>query len=402
MISKTYQFILACIVAMLAFMTFAHATNDNEDKLQLSGFARVVAGYIDDENAKFNGYENKVSLGQQSLIGLQADYRIFDNVSATAQVIGRTGDDNDSGIEWLYLTYAPTRALQFKLGRQRTPIFSYSDFSDVGFAYNWVSLPQQVYRQFLFPNFDGLHGQYEYVARNISYGVEAYIGGIEQDFMTLGQTLETDIDSLRGVVGTIGYGGWTFRASYHRGHADVIQEDIINLSDTLRTIGFIQSADSLSMMGVGRFYQLSAFYENVDYFFKTELVKLRTVDLFLAPKTNGYFVTGGVNFYPFVTYVSFSRDTNRYSQPISEIPIGVNAQLDQLAFGYQQVTSQTGSNSTVSYTAGIRWNWKDNLSLKAEATMLKERDGFEGLFTSRDSNFDGKAMFYQLALEWVF
>ncbi|WP_339770624.1 hypothetical protein [uncultured Paraglaciecola sp.] len=390
---------LACSLFCLTSAGLAHAEPD--DNLQFSGFARAVAGYLDEDDAQYLGYENKISVAEQSLLGLQADYKIAEDFSATIQAIARTGDETDSGIEWLYVTYSPTNSLRFKLGRQRTPTYSYSDFVDVGFAYNWVSLPQQVYRQFLFPNYDGLHAQYEYVGTNISLGIEAFTGGIDQEFKANGEVIDTEIDNLHGLVGTIEYVGWTLRAAYIRGDVDITRQDLSDFSSLLSMSGFTQSADSLSLKGAGRFYQVSAFYEDVDYFFRTELIRIDT-ELFLAPVTDAYFVSGGFNFYPFSVYVSISRDINRYSKPVNEIPIGFNAQLDQLAFGYQQAFSEFDDNSSISYTTGIRWDWKGNVALKAEATLLKQREGNQGLFSNPNADFDGKAMLYQVALEWVF
>ncbi|WP_233267337.1 hypothetical protein [Paraglaciecola sp. L3A3] len=375
---------------------------ETNDKLQFSGFARVIAGYLNEEHGTFLGYDDSISFTEQTLLGLQLDYQVMDNLSVTGQAVARTADDSDSGIEWLYLTYTPSNAWKFKIGRQRTPIFNYSDIIDVGFAYPWISLPQQVYRGFLFPTYEGLQSQYEYVGKNISLGLEAYIGGIEREFVANGQVLDTDIDNLRGIVGTVGYQGWNFRASYHRGHADINQPELNAFSNQLRQFGFMQSADSIKTDGVGRFYQISAFYEDVDYFFRTELMQIKA-DLSLSPKTKGYFISGGLNFYPVSVYLSISKDTNRYLQPVAEIPTGINAQLDALAFGYQQTFSQSQDNSTLSYTAGIRWDWQENLALKAEATLLKENEGTQGLFTTRDvNNFDGQAILYQVAMEWVF
>ncbi|MDO6559896.1 hypothetical protein [Paraglaciecola chathamensis] len=390
---------VTCVALFFSCVTSLHA--QTEDKLQFSGFARAVAGYLNEDDAQYLGYENKVSFAEQSLLGLQVDYQISKNFSATAQAIGRTGDDNDSGIEWLYVTYTPTTSLRFKLGRQRTPVFSYSDYLDVGFAYNWVLLPQQVYQQFLFPNFDGLHANYEHIGEDISLSIEAYFGELDRNFIYKGESLNTNVDNILGMVSSLGYEGWTIRASFHQGDADVTQEELSEFSNMLRGLGFIQSADSLLNKGFARFYQLSVFYEDVDYFFRSEASRLRT-GLFLAPDTNGYFISGGVNFYPFSFYASFARDTNKYSAAISEIPFGVNQQLDQLAYGYQQITAQVGNNSTVSYSIGGRWDWNENLAFKMQTSLLKERDGFEGIFVNRNSNFDGKAMFYQLALEWVF
>ncbi|MDU0353506.1 hypothetical protein RS130_05805 [Paraglaciecola aquimarina] len=396
------RFSLAIIVTCAVAMFCSPAVYANsESNVQFSGFARVVAGYLDDDSGRYLGYKNSVSLDKQSLLGLQLDYQFTNELGITAQVIGRTADTEDSGIEWLYLTYSPHKSLKFKLGRQRTPVFSYSDFSDVGFAYNWVTLPQQVYRQFMLPNYDGLHSQYDYVGKNISLSMEAYIGGLERDYDDFGQDINVDVDNFKGLVGTLGYNNWTFRASLHLGDIDINIAELDNFSDTLNLAGFAQSANSLSNEGKGEFYQFSAFYEDIDYFFRTELTKLNT-ELFYAPDTNGYFVSGGLNFYPFSVHLSFARDTSRYNEYLSEIPIGVNEQLDQLAYGYQAIVGQLHNNSTVSYTLGGRWDWQDNLAFKVEATLLKERDGYQGLFTTRKSDFDGEAMLYQLALEWVF
>lgn len=386
----------------ILLLSMSAVSAETDDKLQLSGFARVVLGYLDESNATYLGYDNSLSLDQQSLIGLQADYQILDKLSVTGQFVARTGDDKDSELEWLYLTYTPTKSFKFKLGRQRTPIFNYSEIVDVGFAYPWVSLPQQVYRTFLFPTYEGLHVQYEYIGREILLGLETYAGGIERNFTANGQVLDTDIDNLRGVVGTIGYEGWNFRASYHRGHADVNQPELNAFRDQLQQLGFTQSAETIKTAGVGRFYQISAFYEDVDYFFRTEVIQLEA-DLSLAPKTKGFFVSGGVNFYPLSVYASFSKDINRYDKPSSEIPIGLIPQLDALAFGYQQIFSQSNDNNTRSYTLGLRWDWKSNLAFKTEATLLEESNALQGLFTTRDvNNFDGQAMLYQVAMEWVF
>ena len=132
-----------CWLLLLCVAPTLHA--ETEDKLQLSGFARVILGYLDDENAEYVGYDNSISANQQSLLGLQAEYLFNDELSVTGQVVGFTDDQRNSGLEWLYISYSPSNALQIKLGRQRIPFFNYSDSLDVGFAYPWLTLPQQFY-----------------------------------------------------------------------------------------------------------------------------------------------------------------------------------------------------------------------------------------------------------------
>ena len=90
-----------CWLLLLCVASTLHA--ETVDKLQLSGFARVILGYLDDENAEYVGYDNSISANQQSLLGLQAEYLFNDEWSVTGQVVGFTGDQRNSGLEWLYI-----------------------------------------------------------------------------------------------------------------------------------------------------------------------------------------------------------------------------------------------------------------------------------------------------------
>ena len=103
-----------------------------------------------DTKLHVNTQLNSISIDNESLIGLQADYQIIDDLAITGQLIGHSGNKRDSGIEWLYLTYTPSNTLKFKLGKQRTPFLSYSDVIDVGYAYPWATLPQQTYPRHFF------------------------------------------------------------------------------------------------------------------------------------------------------------------------------------------------------------------------------------------------------------
>jgi len=58
---------------------------------------------------------------------------------------------------------------QFKLGKLRTPFFLTIAISkDVGYAYPWISPPQQVYMVFLFEVIEGASASYEIVEDSFS------------------------------------------------------------------------------------------------------------------------------------------------------------------------------------------------------------------------------------------
>ena len=58
-----------------------------DDRVEFSGFARVVAGYLDEEMASFEGYDDSISFSEQSLIGLQADIRLTDTLTVATQLL---------------------------------------------------------------------------------------------------------------------------------------------------------------------------------------------------------------------------------------------------------------------------------------------------------------------------
>jgi hypothetical protein len=132
------------------------------DDLRLSGFAtlaigKVVSGesqtaYPEQKCPCFVAdwsrgaiYTDRWSAKQESRLGLQADYRLSDALSLTGQVVARTAHGAKVDAEWAYATYRFNSNWQFQAGRKRLPLYAYSDFQDVGFAYPWVRPPENVY-----------------------------------------------------------------------------------------------------------------------------------------------------------------------------------------------------------------------------------------------------------------
>lgn len=58
-----------------------------------------------------------------------------ENLSVTGQLVAR-GDTSEVKAEWLYLSYQFNPNLRINVGRQRMPLFLYSDYMDVGYAYH--------------------------------------------------------------------------------------------------------------------------------------------------------------------------------------------------------------------------------------------------------------------------
>ena len=102
-------------------------------------------------------------------------------------------------------------------------------------------------------------------------------------------------------------------------------------------------------------------------------------------------------------YISYSRRDVKYGHIPNEIPYGVSDQLDELAATYDLVLSQFLEENTNGSKLGIRWDWRSNVALKAEVTLVRVADGVSNDSALRDlGNFDGRAVLYQLGIDWVF
>lgn len=119
--------------------------------MRLNGFAslntgRVVkgSGYLVDYPHDGN-YDKHLSFTPDSVLGLQGSIEINDKVDLTTQVVARGLDDFKAQVEWMYGTIKITPKTSVQIGRMRIPLFFYSDFFDLAYAYPWMRAPDNTY-----------------------------------------------------------------------------------------------------------------------------------------------------------------------------------------------------------------------------------------------------------------
>ena len=144
--------------------TSSHGSEGSGIEYSGSGFLSIVAGkmvsgtkgnvggydcpcYVSDyaQGAIYDGRRG-VQFAPDSKLGLQGSAAFDDNrFSVTAQVVSRGAEDGRLDLEWLYASYKLTSKVTFQAGRQRLPMFYYSDAQDIGFALPWTHLPTWLY-----------------------------------------------------------------------------------------------------------------------------------------------------------------------------------------------------------------------------------------------------------------
>ena len=104
-------------------------------------------------------YTDHWSVKQESKVGLQGTYAFNDKLSATGQVVGRGVDGIKADVEWAYLSYEASPNWTLQAGRKRLPLYFYSEFQDVGYAFNWVRPPTDLYGWEVV-NYNGVNATY--------------------------------------------------------------------------------------------------------------------------------------------------------------------------------------------------------------------------------------------------
>lgn len=139
--AQAMEFETSGFASLIAGRSFGACVPDNTIGAK---FADACSRFIADWS-RASVYTPQLSVKPESRLGLQATLRHDDTLSATTQVVGRSVDGGQLDLEWAYLTWKPAPAWTIQAGRKRLPLFYFSDFQDVGYAYGWLRPPPDVY-----------------------------------------------------------------------------------------------------------------------------------------------------------------------------------------------------------------------------------------------------------------
>ncbi|GFD95187.1 hypothetical protein KUL156_09540 [Alteromonas sp. KUL156] len=372
------------------------------NKLDLSGFARVVGGFVDTDKATYEGYNDKISFSEKSLFAVQADYNFSSTWSASAQFLLHTDEDRESGIEWLYLTYTPVEDIQLNVGRLRTPFLKYSDVIDVGFAYPWINAPQQLYSSYMFSQYEGANARYRANFEGLVVDFEAYVGQYKDSLVSSGIDVEVELDTLFGGVIEVNYGGLQLRTATINGpKVETTIEEIAPLLQGLRAAGFEQLAEKFEINDSARAFLLGASYDTLNWYISSEWMRVSS-DIDVLANLESFYISYGYYFDDMLFHLTYASSNQSLNTIENTIPPGISPELDQLRFGVDVLNSFFPTDDLNTWTLGARWDVKTNLALKAELSFLDGKEGKTSFFDVEDESFDRNAMLYQLALEWVF
>ncbi len=364
------------LFALMLVPAFASAIDlDDEGTWKLTGFynltgAKVMSGSAQGSSApwtyqKYNCpctiqnweytgvYEKSKGwqFDQESLVGLQLKKEFSQTLSATVQVVARSQNPNQGSkptVDWAYLTWQPSADSNwtFQAGRFRIPLYYYSDYLYIGYAYPWVRPAPDVYGWPVY-SYNGANVSYRTQlgdsdwATTVSVWTGNYTQGRDPYYSNIYNNSAPTSDAWKGILGgsiSVNNGIFDVRAMLmHHKETEIINDPVLGQSTPVNDA-------STTIMG------LSANMDYKSWLIKTEIDHFSQVD-----QTQGlnnvykYALVGvGYNYKGFTPMYTYSR-YRTVAQPIE----GRDTQIFSL-----------------------RWDVRKNMALKIQYDVSKDKSTY--------------------------
>ena len=269
-------------VAITTLVTADALASDDND-FSVYGFVNLGVNYMDHDYVTYSSYESgdPTFFEQDTNMGLQISKPLTERTQATVQAMARAENDYAVETTLAFLSHSLSDSTELRAGRLRVPFFYYSEFLDVGYAYNWVSPPTDVYA-IPFDDYDGIDITHRFAIGNNDAQVQINSGRRHKDLNLFGESYEAELDKIQGMSFTLYSGDFTHRAGYQQTSLNIE----LNTEGDLRRIDLAQLAARAVGTSNGisedviddfnfedkltRYFNLASTYDNGDYSFVVE------------------------------------------------------------------------------------------------------------------------------------
>jgi predicted porin len=214
----------ASLAAALALASpFAYSASSVDDYLTVSGFGTLGGVHSSYSEADFiatveepngAGYSSRWTATPDSDLGLQANLKMTDALSAVVQVLSRDDEDGNfkPNLEWANLKYDFTPDLSLRVGRILLPTYQSSDIRNVGYSLPWVRVPVEITYACNASHSDGADLLYRARTGELTQDLELQWGTITQDLP--GEAYTSVRSHIALVSDTLRYGDLSVHLAY--------------------------------------------------------------------------------------------------------------------------------------------------------------------------------------------
>lgn len=200
----------ALLVAVLGILILP-PTGLHAAETRISGYGSFVAGktisgqqFLSDY-PKTGVYDKDWSFSPDTSIGIQLTHEIDTDYSFIVQLNAHGAREYEAEINWAYFNYQIDTELSVQIGRKRLPLYYYSDFFDLGYAYNWIRPPADNYT-WQISNYNGVSLLYEPQLASWDVSFNFYTGREDSennDLLSYLSTANVD-ETWKNIVGVVG------------------------------------------------------------------------------------------------------------------------------------------------------------------------------------------------------
>ncbi|KAA8679729.1 hypothetical protein [Vibrio gigantis] len=376
------------VVAALVSMAFG-ANAANMDNLRISGFGSVGIGKSDNAIGYAGYTDEKLDWEQETLAGLQFDFQVNERAKFVTQIVANSRYDYDPKIEMAYASY-DFDSFTARAGKLRLPLFFYSDYTDLGYAYPMIRPSQELYENIVLKGYTGadLLIPIELEDSSILLQPLVGVGTIDEEDSIVG---EVKLDQLFGLSANWNVDDFTFRGSYLVAESNPSCDFQNPQSSPYCQLGALLDSQD------GQFISLGAQYDNGDLLVNVEAADVQIEGQFYDYQSVSGLVGYRINeFTPYlsVSWVETTDNDERENMTITAVKESMN---------YERI----------SYSIGNRWDFAKNMSLKADVTYVDYRDTSGGFqtnvemsavnpFMATGNYLEDSSVVYSARLDFVF
>ena len=185
-----------------------------------SGFGTV--GYA--RSNQSYGYQRFIddsgTFWRDSVVGLQLDAKFADKFGATVQFKLAPASNNDNEykgtVAWAFLSWRPTNDWLLRAGKQRIPLYLYSQTVDVGVTYDFARLPTEMYSIIANNDFTGLSISKSWTPDRGELSLDGYWAKASADYRFWIRDNIPPVQSAGAVFGPENFKGGGLVLSYKR------------------------------------------------------------------------------------------------------------------------------------------------------------------------------------------
>lgn len=367
----------------------------------VSCFTNDHAQFVINDQPEGAGRNRRCDGGIDSLLGLQVDWEVMNNLEIGVQVVADRNADRDylPSIMVAQLRWHPTENLTLRLGRMPTPAFLYSESRQVRYAMPWVRPPIEVYG--VLPTFshDGLEFIYQHQFEHLNLEWHGGFTYLQFNSPLSNTKATTSVNTYGGFLNaTAEFGTTIVKLGYLYNQISFSTPDVDMLFGALRA--YLPQGDQLIRdlamdESPVHLISLGVRHEFDDWLIISEL-SYRTSQGFFRDQYGAY-MTIGRRFGAWMPYLTLAR---RWTS-------GPNTD-DRAAFLQPQVSALlTGSRfDSTSLSLGVSRDITENIKLKLQTDWIQPDGNSWGMYTNHGPNYNynnaNSDWLFTLSMDFVF